>query len=137
MSDVTDTDPATIRVLVVDDHQAFAELLAFALSAQPDITCVGVATSVDHGLAMATATLPDAVLLDIAINDEDGLAAIPRFHTAAPGVGIAVLTAHRGGSWAARAARAGARAFRRPARRARPRCSRSARTSPRAPRRRA
>jgi DNA-binding NarL/FixJ family response regulator len=111
MSDVTDIVSREIRVLVVDDHQAFAELLAFALSTQPDITCVGVATSVDHGVAMAARTRPDAVLLDIAINEEDGLAAIPRFHAAAPGVGIAVLTAHRGGAWLLQAGRAGARAF--------------------------
>src|SRR5689334_16087735 len=107
--------PATVtrpmRVLVVDDHQAFADLLAFALSAQPDISCVGVATTLAEGLAATVATRPDVVLLDIAIGGEDGLTAIPRFRSARPGVAIAVLTAHRGTSWLVQAGQAGAAAF--------------------------
>jgi DNA-binding NarL/FixJ family response regulator len=103
--------PDVLQVLVVDDHTAFADLLAFALSTQPDIACVGVATTVADGVAAAAATCPDIVLLDIEINGEDGLAAIPRFRAAQPGVAIAVLTAHHGGSRLFQADRAGAAAF--------------------------
>ena len=100
-----------MRVLVVDDHRAFAELLAFALAAQPDIAQVEVATTVAEGVATTATTRPDVVLLDIAINGEDGLTAIPRFRAACPGVAVAVLTAHRGGSWLLQADQAGAAAF--------------------------
>ena len=111
VDDVTDAVPGEIRVLVVDDHRSFAELLAFALSAQPDISCVGVATTVAEGLAAARATRPDVILLDISINGEDGLVALPRFGTACPDTAVAVLTAHRGGSWLMQADKAGAAAF--------------------------
>jgi len=108
---VSDVDGNGTRVLVVDDHLAFADLLAFALSAQPDITCVGVCTTIADGAAAAARTRPDVVLLDIAIHGEDGLLAIPRFREACPGVVIAVLTAHRGGSRVLQAQKAGAAAF--------------------------
>jgi DNA-binding NarL/FixJ family response regulator len=108
---LTEAITATTRVLVVDDHRAFADLLAFALSAQPDISCVGVATSIAEGLARAVATRPDVVLLDISINGEDGLVALPRFRAACPDAAVAVLTAHRGGLWSAQANNAGAAAF--------------------------
>ena len=42
-----------LTVLMVDDHMVFAEMLCFALSTQPDITCVGIATSVAEGVAAA------------------------------------------------------------------------------------
>jgi DNA-binding NarL/FixJ family response regulator len=106
-----DTGLPGIRVLVVDDHLAFADLLAFALSAQPDVTCVGVSTTIDEGIAASARTRPDVVLLDIAINGEDGLLAVPRFREAAPGTAIVILTAHRGGSRVRQADQAGAAAF--------------------------
>ena len=112
MSGLTNgADRGGMRVLVVDDHRAFAELLAFALAAQPDIAQVEVATTVADGVAATAASRPDVVLLDIAINGEDGLTAIPRFRAACPGVAVAVLTAHRGGSWLLQADQAGAAAF--------------------------
>jgi DNA-binding NarL/FixJ family response regulator len=100
-----------LRVLVVDDHRAFADLLGFALSAQPDITCVGIATDVAQGITAAVAAQPDIVMLDIALAEEDGLVAIPQFRQAVPGVRIAVLTAHRGMRWMVQAGQAGASAF--------------------------
>jgi DNA-binding NarL/FixJ family response regulator len=105
------TNDPELRVLVVDDHLAFADLLGFALSAQPDITCVGVAVDVAGGVEAAVATAPDVVLLDISINGEDGLAAIPRFRTACPRMAIVVLTAHSGGVRMSQASQAGAAAF--------------------------
>ena len=59
-----------IRVLVVDDHRIFAESLAAALAAEPDIdvTAVGTATAALRGLDRAAA---DNRRFDIALVDAD------------------------------------------------------------------
>lgn len=61
---------ARIRVLVVDDHRIFAESLAAALAAEPDIdvTAVGTATAALRGLDRAAA---DNRRFDIALVDAD------------------------------------------------------------------
>ena len=44
---------ASLRVLVVDDHKTFADLLSLALSSEPDLECVGTAGSAAEAVAMA------------------------------------------------------------------------------------
>ena len=102
-------DPA--RVLIVDDHQSFAELLSFALSSQPDLECVGTAASAAAGVALAAERKPDIVVVDIEMPGQDGLTAARRIREVAPGAVIAVVTAHRDPAWVVRATQAGASAF--------------------------
>ena len=103
--------PAMARVLIVDDHQSFAELLSFALSSQPDLECVGTAGSAAEGIAAAAELRPDIVVLDIEMPSQDGLTAARRIREVAPGAMIAVVTAHRDPGWVVRATQAGASAF--------------------------
>src|SRR5512133_3507029 len=56
---------ASLRVLVVDDHQTFADLLSLALSSEPDLDCVGTAGSAAEAVAMAAELKPDIVVMDI------------------------------------------------------------------------
>jgi len=99
------------RVLIVDDHKSFAELLSFALSAQPGIECVGTADNSVSGIELAARHQPDIVVLDIEMPDLDGLAAAREIHEVAPQAIITVVTAHRDPAWVARASQAGASAF--------------------------
>jgi DNA-binding NarL/FixJ family response regulator len=98
------------RVLIVDDHRTFADLLAGALAAS-GMTCIGTANSAAEGVAMAAALQPDIVVMDIQMPREDGLSATRRVREVAPGAVVAVLTAHRDPDWVVRAAQAGACAF--------------------------
>ncbi len=64
------------RVLVVDDHRTFADLLSGALDAS-GMTCVGTANTAAQAVAMAAALAPDIVVMDIQMPREDGLSADP------------------------------------------------------------
>ena len=79
----TDTDSkgavgSSIRVLVVDDHRTFAELLIGAFSREHDLTSVGWAGTVEEGTAAALELRPDVVVLDYHLPDGTGLAAAAR-----------------------------------------------------------
>ena len=98
-------------VLIVDDHQTFADLLGVALSSVPTIRCLGTAASAAEGLRLAQQLKPSVVVMDIQMPGTDGLAATRQLRQASPSTAVAVLTAHGDGEWVARAAQAGASAF--------------------------
>ncbi len=98
------------RVLIVDDHRTFAELLGGAL-ASAGMCIVGTANSAAQAVAMARDLQPDVVVMDIQMPRQDGLAATRRIREVAPGSVVAVVTAHREPDWVVRAAQAGASAF--------------------------
>lgn len=108
--DCLPTDRAT-RVLVVDDHRTFADLLAFALARETDLDCVGVAGSAAAAVEMAVRTRPDMILLDIQLGRDSGLDAARRILAALPDAVVVVVSAHRDPDWVVRAAQAGASAF--------------------------
>ena len=85
---------STIDVVVVDDHRTFADLLALALAAEPDMNCVGTADSVESGLALVEDVRPDVVVMDVQIGDDDGILATARLLERLPATRVVVLTAH-------------------------------------------
>jgi DNA-binding NarL/FixJ family response regulator len=100
-----------MRVLVVDDHQTFADLLSLALSSEPDLECVGTAGSAAQAVAMAVEVRPDVVVMDIQMPGQDGLAATRQLRERLPDAVIVVVSAHRDPTWVLRATQAGASAF--------------------------
>lgn len=91
-------------VTIIDDHQVFSELLALAVDAEPDLTCVGTAASMAAGLALVDATGPDVVVMDVRLGDADGIAATARLTAAHPRLPVVVLTAFADRSLLRRAA---------------------------------
>ena len=99
---------STTTVVVVDDHRTFSDLLALALTAEPDFDCVGKATSVATALAMVEDLRPDLVLMDVRLGDGDGVAATAELTRSYPDLRVVVLTAHADLALMKRAADAGA-----------------------------
>jgi DNA-binding NarL/FixJ family response regulator len=106
-SRVWDPAPAT-RVLVVDDHVVFAELLGLAVSGEDGFEFVGRADGVSAGIRMAESLMPDIVVMDVRLGDGDGIAATAQLTRQFPGLRVIILTAFVDAELMRRAADAGA-----------------------------
>lgn len=109
--DTLGAPPDHRRILVVDDHLSFAELLSAALQSVPGMTCVGTASTAAEAIVRADELRPDVVIMDIQMPRQDGLLATRRIREALPEIIIVVVTAYRDPSWISRAAQAGASGF--------------------------
>lgn len=90
----TTAGPVTqVRVLVVDDHTVLASSLGQVLDSEPDLSTVGVASTLAEARTMMRTTAPDVVLLDHRLPDGDGVTAIPELRELRPEVQVVVLTA--------------------------------------------
>jgi DNA-binding NarL/FixJ family response regulator len=103
--------PAKRRVLVVDDHRIFAELLVSALTREPDFACVGIASTAASAVDLALRETPDLVVMDIRLGQDSGLAVARRIREVLPDVVVVVVSQHHGTQWVSRALEAGASAF--------------------------
>ncbi|MDV8146955.1 BTAD domain-containing putative transcriptional regulator [Arthrobacter sp. B10-11] len=80
-----------IRIMTINRHRTFTELLAGALDREPDMLSVGAADSAQAGVGLVREVAPDVVILDYRLRDDDGIAAALRIPAAAPGVRIVML----------------------------------------------
>nr|BFE57901.1 response regulator transcription factor [Dactylosporangium thailandense] len=101
----------TRAVLLVDDHRVFADALAFALDAQPDLRCVAVAGSVRGALEAAAGCAFDVAIVDLNLPDGGGLTVVGHLRSLRPDAQLIVLTGHDRPGLADRARRAGADVF--------------------------
>ncbi|MDJ0379075.1 response regulator transcription factor [Cryobacterium sp. PH31-L1] len=81
-----------IRILVVDDHTTFAELLTGSLDREPDLCSVGFANSVASGIQACLALSPDVVIMDYHLPDGSGFVAAIAILARAPHIRIIILT---------------------------------------------
>lgn len=100
-----------IRVLVVDRHQTFAELLGVALGGQPDLDFVGHAPTGADAVRLVAEARPDVVLMDAQLPDVDGVAFAERLRADDPGTRVVMLTAVDEPTLLRRATAAGASGF--------------------------
>ncbi len=110
LGDADGTVPST-RLLIVDDHDMFAESLRVALSAQPDFEVVGTAATLAQAKNMVATTAPDVVLLDHRLPDGLGVDAIADLRAIRPETYIVVLTAAAEDSMLVAATEAGCAGF--------------------------
>ncbi|MFF0905526.1 UNVERIFIED_CONTAM: response regulator transcription factor [Kocuria sp. CPCC 205316] len=69
------TEPAPVRVLLVDDEAMVRSGLAMLLTAEPDLTVVGEATDGAAAVEETARLQPDVVVMDVRMPGTDGVAA--------------------------------------------------------------
>ena len=99
---------APARVLLVDDHKTFTDLVQVALAGEPDLMCVGAAHHAAAARTMTAQLDPDVVLMDVNLKVDDGLDLTVELLAARPGLRVIVLTAHSDVQVMRRAAKIGA-----------------------------
>ena len=99
------------RVVLVDDHTAFVDLLRFALAGLDDFECVGSASSVVDVVSVVARCSPDLVVVDLMLGDDDGLDAVRRLRARWPDLVIVVASARSDAYTLAAVAAAGANGF--------------------------
>ena len=82
----------TTRVVIVDDHEVFADALTVYLSEYPDLEVVAVATTTARALNVVATLAFDVMVLDLALDGEDGLAVARETLRTRPHAGIVVVT---------------------------------------------
>jgi DNA-binding NarL/FixJ family response regulator len=103
--------PSLRRIVLVDDHIAFVELLRFALDGLDDLECVGSAASIAEAEAAVEARAPDIVVVDLMLGDEDGLDLVRRLRAGRSDLVIVVSSARADSLTLAAVATAGANGF--------------------------
>ena len=100
-----------IRVLIADDHPVVRSGLAGMLQVEPDLEVVGEAGDGEQAVALASALLPDLVLMDLRMPTLDGAAATARITDTLPDVRVLVLTTYETDADILRAVEAGATGY--------------------------
>jgi DNA-binding NarL/FixJ family response regulator len=104
-----EVDP--VRVLVVDDHQAFRHALSSALDMVADIEVAGQAGGGIAACDEAEQLEPDVVIMDLSMPDLSGIEAMKRIHERRPDLPVVILTAHADEGVEREAREAGASGF--------------------------
>jgi len=96
------------RVLIVDDHPIVRHGLGELIARQPDLQMCGEAADASEALRQVEAGRPDAAILDISLDGDNGLDLIGQIRALYPEVKILVSSMHDEKTFAGRALRAGA-----------------------------
>src|SRR5579859_2937887 len=80
------------RILIIDDHQMFAESLVRLLEEDHDLAVVGTATSCADAEAAVQRHAPDVVVMDNVLPDGDGVDAAARLRRSHPLVQFVMLS---------------------------------------------
>lgn len=86
------TGGESIKVLIVDDHRLFADVIRSVLTEQ-GMDVLDVASTVAEGLAADRAGQPDVVLVDLGLPDGDGISLGRSIVAARPDARVIALTA--------------------------------------------
>jgi DNA-binding NarL/FixJ family response regulator len=99
------------RVLIVDDHLAFAEAVAIAIDLQGDLECVGATPNIEEALRLVRDRSPDVVLMDVYLPGIDGIEGTRRIKATNPATRVLIITGHTELDILTQAATAGASGF--------------------------
>ncbi len=81
------------RIMLVDDHPDFRDLMVTLLESQPDLEVVAQAGTMAEARSQAAASSFDVVVLDLGLPDGNGADLIGELREASPGGAVLVMSA--------------------------------------------
>lgn len=100
-----------IRVLIADDHPLVVEGLQSMLGTDPNVEVVGVASGGREAVTRAQQLAPDVALLDIRMEDMDGISAAREIKRLRPTTSVVMLTMYENPDYLFEAVKAGASGY--------------------------
>lgn len=100
-----------IKVLLVDDHRVVCDGMRSLLEQQPDLAVVGEAHDAASALAEVERATPDVAIMDVRLNEDDGIELSRQLVARFPELRILILTAFPDASYVEAALRAGVRGY--------------------------
>ena len=94
MGDNPGEPTATIRLLVVDDHEVVRQGLVAMLGRRPGIQVVAEAGTVAEAIAQARRYQPDLVVMDVRLPDGSGIEACREIRAEMPATRVVMLTSY-------------------------------------------
>ena len=104
-------EDATIRVMVVDDHEVVREGLRTIFRTEPDIVLVGEASSSTECLSKIKELVPDVILMDVRMPDGDGFSAVNEIRKLFPKIHVIMLTGYDSSLYVSEALDLGVKGF--------------------------
>lgn len=102
---------AITRILIVDDHALLREGLKELLGGEPHLKTCGEAAGEAEAMELVRSTAPDLVVIDIALEQGNGLDLIKRIKMHDPSIRMIVCSMYDDSLYALRALRAGAAGY--------------------------
>jgi DNA-binding NarL/FixJ family response regulator len=82
------------RVLIVDDHPIVRQGMKLMIDAEPDLVVCGEAQSEQEARARVRALVPDAVIVDLSLDQGDGFNVVRDIRAHFPDMRVLVLSMH-------------------------------------------
>ena len=93
-ADMAGTQPARIRIVLVEDHAILQEGLVALLEIEQDLEIVGQAMDAPTALELVRTLRPAVLMTDLSLGGESGISLISKVQGASPETRSLVLTAH-------------------------------------------
>jgi two-component system, NarL family, nitrate/nitrite response regulator NarL len=103
--------PATIRLVIVDDHSLVRDGLRARLSVVPGLQVIGEAASGAEALLLADAEAPDLMLVDVGMRGMNGIELATALRERHPRIRVLMLSMYDNREYVLSAIRAGARGY--------------------------
>lgn len=100
-----------IRIVLADDHNLVRSGLKSLLSDMRDVAVVAEASNGRQAVELVETAKPDVVLMDIAMQELNGIEACEIISRDHPEVRVIILSMHDSGEYVAKALKAGARGY--------------------------
>jgi DNA-binding NarL/FixJ family response regulator len=102
------TPVSRTRILIVDDHLAFAEALAVGLAREPDLDVVAAVSEPRAAERIVRDARPHVALLDLYLQDGDGISLGRKLRSIDPSLKLVIMTAQESADAVIEAVRGGA-----------------------------